>query len=90
MTGLILKVIFIVKMYLCICRAVADTTVERVIREGASSVEEVAARCGAGSSCGGCREAVARMISGREPVSTGPCADCPRRRNAVCSHAPAG
>lgn len=49
-------------MILCQCAGVTDATVERMIREGAESVEAVALRCGAGRSCPPCRDEIAAMI----------------------------
>jgi bacterioferritin-associated ferredoxin len=46
----------------CSCRAVSDRTVAAAIASGASSVDEVAARCGAGSRCGGCWPEVERLL----------------------------
>ena len=41
-------------MVICSCRAVNDRTVHAVIDDGATTVQDVAARCGAGTDCGGC------------------------------------
>jgi bacterioferritin-associated ferredoxin len=64
-------------MFVCVCRAVSLTAVERVIREGASSVEEVTARSGAGSCCGACRPMLRRILTDSEGTKV--CDDCPRR-----------
>lgn len=41
-------------MYVCACRALTDRTVEAAIASGASTIEEISQRCGAGARCGGC------------------------------------
>jgi bacterioferritin-associated ferredoxin len=68
-------------MFVCICRAVPEVTVERAIREGASTVHEVGERCGAGTGCGACRPTLLRMITGGE--EPGACNDCPRRSGTL-------
>ena len=49
-------------MFVCSCRAVTDRTVDAAIASGASCVEEVAQRCGAGSRCGGCWPELERIL----------------------------
>jgi len=49
-------------MFVCSCRAVTDRTVDATIASGASSVEEIAERCGAGSVCGGCWPELERLL----------------------------
>ena len=49
-------------MFVCSCRAVTDRTVHAAIASGATSVEEVAERCGAGSKCGGCWPELERIL----------------------------
>jgi bacterioferritin-associated ferredoxin len=46
----------------CSCRAVSDRTVTAAIASGASSIQDVAARCGAGGRCGGCWPALAELL----------------------------
>jgi bacterioferritin-associated ferredoxin len=50
-------------VYVCSCRAVNDTTVRAVIASGASSIEEIGARCGAGTQCGGCHVLLERLLA---------------------------
>jgi bacterioferritin-associated ferredoxin len=64
-------------MVLCTCRAITEREIDAVVRAGASSVDAVAACCGAGTDCGACREAIAERISDC-------CAACPRRGTADC------
>jgi bacterioferritin-associated ferredoxin len=65
------------RMVLCICRAITDREIDAAVRAGASSVDAVAACCGAGSDCGACRDAIEVRI-------TDACAACPRRGGADC------
>lgn len=41
-------------VYVCYCHGVTDRVIDGEIARGASSIEELAAACGAGSECGGC------------------------------------
>ena len=52
-------------MLVCHCRAVNERAVERVIDSGARSVEEIGARCGAGTHCGACHPELERLLSER-------------------------
>lgn len=61
-------------MIICVCRAVSDRTVNRAIAEGASTVEDLGERCGAGTSCGMCVDTLASMLRVRGRTSTGDCA----------------
>lgn len=56
-------------MIVCHCEAVNHRTIEKVIDAGASTPEEVAERCGAGSRCGSCRMAVEVLIVRRAAAS---------------------
>jgi bacterioferritin-associated ferredoxin len=47
----------------CHCRAVNHATVLDVIENGARCPDEVAAICGAGSVCGGCRPTVESLLT---------------------------
>jgi bacterioferritin-associated ferredoxin len=46
----------------CSCRAVTDRTVDAAVASGAHCIEDLAARCGAGSRCGGCWPELERLI----------------------------
>ena len=70
-------------MVVCICRRVSDKTIRATIKEGASTVDEVALACRAGTGCGACRPQIADMI--HESSCSGSCADCPGKRVAVTS-----
>jgi bacterioferritin-associated ferredoxin len=50
-------------VYVCSCRAVNDTTVRAVIAAGAATIEDIGARCGAGTDCGGCHETLERLLA---------------------------
>jgi bacterioferritin-associated ferredoxin len=47
----------------CHCRCATDREIRRAVREGATSLREVGSRCGAGSACGGCADAVVEIIA---------------------------
>ncbi|RIK93780.1 MAG: 2Fe-2S ferredoxin [Proteobacteria bacterium] len=49
-------------MIVCHCRSATDREIRRAVREGATSLREVSAHCGAASGCGGCAEAVVEII----------------------------
>jgi bacterioferritin-associated ferredoxin len=49
-------------MIVCHCAAVTDRAIERLIAEGASSVSEIARRCGAGRRCPPCRDEIGAML----------------------------
>lgn len=50
-------------MVVCHCRAVSDCKVRQAIEAGAGDVEAIARQCGAGMACGGCRPALAMLLS---------------------------
>jgi bacterioferritin-associated ferredoxin len=47
---------------LCHCLVVEEAEVRRVIRQGARTVEDIAARCDAGTGCGSCRAGIAIVL----------------------------
>ena len=49
-------------MIVCLCNGVSDRTVRLAVVNGATSVEAVAARCGAGTDCGSCRHAIQDLV----------------------------
>ncbi len=75
-------------MYVCICRAVREKHILNVIQNGARSVDEVEAACGAGGDCGSCREEIADLITAHEQSgkTAGGCATCPNAQRD--NHAP--
>ena len=50
-------------MLVCHCRGISDRQIRRAIKDGATSVREVARETGAGMRCGGCRSNVKRVVS---------------------------
>lgn len=52
-------------MFVCACRAVTDRTIRRVIAEGATTIEEIRQRSGAGSVCMGCWPELDRLLAHR-------------------------
>jgi bacterioferritin-associated ferredoxin len=57
----------------CHCRRVTDRQIRQTVREGAASVGEVAASCGAAAGCGGCATVVHDIVCrerDREGVET--------------------
>jgi len=48
-------------MWVCHCHAVTDARIRALVSDGASDMHDVAARCGAGTGCGGCRDEVRRL-----------------------------
>jgi bacterioferritin-associated ferredoxin/NifU-like protein involved in Fe-S cluster formation len=47
---------------ICTCFGISEDTVAAVLRDGATSVEDVADRCRAGSGCGSCRFLIQELI----------------------------
>jgi bacterioferritin-associated ferredoxin len=52
-------------MFVCLCVGVSNQAVAAAVDAGASTCNEVAAACGAGSECGRCRRTVRAIIDGR-------------------------
>jgi bacterioferritin-associated ferredoxin len=73
----------------CLCQAVSDHTIRAARDAGATTVGSIAAATGAGTGCGCCLGAIARILA--EPCRAVPCADCPERAaEAVPLRAAAG
>jgi bacterioferritin-associated ferredoxin len=49
---------------ICHCKLVSDRTIVAELAGGARSVEEVQARCGAATRCGGCLPALEALVAG--------------------------
>jgi bacterioferritin-associated ferredoxin len=49
-------------MIICHCRQVTDRAIRACVRDGAVHEGQIAAMCGAGSLCGGCRSAVSEIL----------------------------
>ena len=50
-------------MIVCLCRAVSDRTIRALVKDGATTVEAIGQKCGAGTGCGGCRRQIAALIA---------------------------
>jgi bacterioferritin-associated ferredoxin len=53
-------------MYVCICLAVTAAEIEGAIEQGAKSTKKVGESCGAGTSCGKCKNTVRRIIEAKQ------------------------
>jgi len=49
-------------MIICHCNVVCESEIRAAVRRGAQSRSAVARACGAGTDCGGCRDAVDEII----------------------------
>jgi bacterioferritin-associated ferredoxin len=70
-------------MLACLCRAVSDKKVLKVIQEGATTVEEVSQVCGAGSDCGTCKQLLQRMLDTAHACATKGSGGCRAAQAAV-------
>ena len=50
-------------MIICHCAAVTDSDINRLIRDGASTVKDIIRRSGAGRCCAPCREEIASLLN---------------------------
>jgi bacterioferritin-associated ferredoxin len=57
-------------MYVCLCRAVSSKAILKAIAKGATDVEKVGLRTGAGTRCGRCQETIEMLLA--EHVGGGP------------------
>jgi bacterioferritin-associated ferredoxin len=65
-------------MLVCHCLRVFDGAIRECVRSGARSVDDVSARCGAGTGCGGCLESIEAIVRGNTQGSAQSCAErCP-------------
>jgi bacterioferritin-associated ferredoxin len=49
-------------VFVCACLAVTDRTIGAAVADGASTVEDVMARCSAGGRCGACWPELERLL----------------------------
>lgn len=49
-------------MVVCHCKVVNDRRIGELIASGATTVDEITARCGAGGRCGGCVEVIVELL----------------------------
>jgi bacterioferritin-associated ferredoxin len=64
----------------CLCHAVPDTTLRHAVQAGLSA-DEIVRATRAGTSCGVCAEAVARIVGANDGCARDEghgCPDCPR------------
>ena len=63
-------------MYVCICRAVTDTTIRRAVEEGVRTLPELSRETGAGTQCGSCvptaRAILDEALAAQEPPRVAP------------------
>ncbi|MET0146215.1 MAG: (2Fe-2S)-binding protein [Ilumatobacteraceae bacterium] len=50
----------------CLCHGVSERRVRREIEHGACTIEDIAARCHAGSCCFGCHPTIDAMLAERD------------------------
>ncbi len=56
---------------ICHCRLVSDHRVIAELDDGASTVDDVKARCGAATRCGGCLPAIEMLLAACAPAPVG-------------------
>ena len=66
------SIINVSSVLVCLCHPASDRDIERVIDDGARSVDEIGQRCGAGTGCGACVDEL------RERLATKGANACPR------------
>jgi bacterioferritin-associated ferredoxin len=47
----------------CHCQVVSDRAIRREVEAGARTVDEIGARCGAGTCCGSCRPTITVLLA---------------------------
>ncbi|MCB0919927.1 MAG: (2Fe-2S)-binding protein [Actinobacteria bacterium] len=52
-------------MYVCICHGISDTEIDDAIQAGAHCPDSLAARTGASTGCGMCRETLCERLAGK-------------------------
>jgi len=57
-------------MYICICKAVSDSTIRQSVNEGVNTFRELSARTGCGTQCGSC-VTLAREVMDQALEATG-------------------
>ena len=49
-------------MRVCHCHGITDHTIRTCVQQGATTTENVGRSCGAGTSCGGCRPLIDKLV----------------------------
>jgi len=49
-------------MIICHCTGVTDCAIRKMVREGATTAEDIARRSGAGGCCAPCRDEIAQLV----------------------------
>jgi bacterioferritin-associated ferredoxin len=60
-------------MYVCLCTGLTNHDIRQAIASGASSVEEVTGRTGAGTHCGACVASVKALVASADDVPRRKC-----------------
>jgi bacterioferritin-associated ferredoxin len=50
-------------MYVCLCNGITSQVVAEAVAQGASTTNEIAKSCGAGTECGRCRRTLRAMLT---------------------------
>jgi bacterioferritin-associated ferredoxin len=50
-------------MWICLCEAVTSGTIHQAIEEGATSLDDIAKACAAGTVCGHCKRNIAVLLN---------------------------
>jgi bacterioferritin-associated ferredoxin len=64
-------------LIVCHCHRVTEQRVLETLRNGARTRQDVERACGAGTGCGGCRQALDSIVEAAQSCDCG-AADCPR------------
>jgi bacterioferritin-associated ferredoxin len=54
-------------MIVCHCQVVSDRRIRAEIEDGATTVDEIVDRCGAGARCGSCRPTISVLLATLAP-----------------------
>lgn len=77
-------------MIVCLCKVVSDRAIRAAQQAGATTVAEVGLATGAGTDCGGCHEAIARLLAQGEISPARAVARCAGAEDAPCRRAGGG
>ncbi|MCB0996725.1 MAG: (2Fe-2S)-binding protein [Acidimicrobiales bacterium] len=54
-------------MVVCHCEALNDEAIRLLLVESSLTVDDIAASCGAGAQCGGCRDSIQAVLDAYRP-----------------------